>query len=196
MSSVKPTYLALGDSYTIGESVLPSERWPVMLAEQLQWNPPQIIATTGWTTSELLDGIRQTILANVYDWISLLIGVNNQYRGQGLDEYQKDLNQLAQVMLPLVDHQPNRVFLLSIPDYGVTPFAKEKNPEKISQELSQFNHANQAFAAQQGFQYCNITEDSLLAKERSDYLAEDQLHPSVLMYKAWVDKVLQNCKFS
>lgn len=196
MRSVKPTYLALGDSYTIGEGILPTERWPVMLAELLQWNPPQIIATTGWTTSELLDGIRQSALANVYDWISLLIGVNNQYRGQDLDDYQKDLDHLAQVMLPLVDHQPHRVFLLSIPDYSVTPFAKEKNPEKISQELMQFNQANQAFAAQHGFQYCNITEESLLAKKRLEYLAEDQLHPSVLMYKAWVDKVLQSCKFS
>lgn len=194
--STKPTYLALGDSYTIGEGVLPEERWPVILAEQLQWKSPQIIATTGWTTSELLEGIRQSALAKSYDWISLLIGVNNQYRGQSIEAYQKDLDQLAKLMLSLVNHQPNHVFLLSIPDYSVTPFAQDKKPKKISGEITKFNHANQEFAARYGFQYCNITAHSRKALERIDYLGKDHLHPSGLMYVAWVKEILSSCKLS
>lgn len=195
MATARPTYLALGDSYTIGEGVLPSDRWPVMLAEQLQWEAPRVIATTGWTTSELLEGIEQSDLAPAYDWISLLIGVNNQYRGQSIEEYKADLNQLAEVMLPLVHRQANRIFLLSIPDYSVTPFARDKNPEKISRELALFNRANQEFSRSNGFQYCDITGHSLLAKEHEDYLAADQLHPSGLMYELWVKEVLASCKF-
>jgi lysophospholipase L1-like esterase len=192
----KPTYLALGDSYTIGEGVLPSDRWPVMLAEQLQWEAPQIIATTGWTTSELLEGIEKSDLAPAYDWVSLLIGVNNQYRGQSIKNYKADLEQLAEVMLPLVKQQANHIFLLSIPDYGITPFASNKNPEKISRELALFNHTNQEFARHHGFQYCNITGHSILAKEQLDLLAADQLHPSGTMYELWVKEILASCNFS
>lgn len=191
----KPIYLALGDSYTIGEGVLPGDRWPVMLAERLQWEAPQIIATTGWTTSELLEGIERSDLAPEYDWISLLIGVNNQYRGQSLQEYKADLDQLAEVMLSLVKQQANKIFVLSIPDYGVTPFASDKNPEKISRELSLFNRANQEFARHHGFQYCNITGHSLLAEEQKNLLAADQLHPSGLMYELWVKEILARCHF-
>jgi len=191
----KSTYLALGDSYTIGEGVLPSERWPVLLSERLFWAPPQIIATTGWTTTELLEGIEKSKLEKTYDWVSLLIGVNNQYRGQSTDIYQNDLEILEELILPLVDHMPNRVFLLSIPDYGITPFAQNKFPEKISRELRLYNRINYAFAKENGFQYCDITPSSLLAKNDASYLAADELHPSGKMYELWVNEVLDKCHF-
>ncbi len=195
-NSANPTYLALGDSYTIGESVLPTDRWPVMLSESLDWMTPHIVAKTGWTTAELLDGISQENLAPAYDWISLLIGVNNQYRSQSVNDYVADLEQFAELMLPLVNHNSKHIFLLSIPDYSVTPFAQDKDQDKISREIKLYNEANEAFAKQHGFQYCDITGHSLLAKEHPDYLAADQLHPSGLMYELWVKEVLECCKFS
>lgn len=195
MSLRKSSYLALGDSYTIGECVKEKERWPVQIAKQLGWQKPEIIATTGWTTSELLEGIANTRLQNAYDWVSLLIGVNNQYRGQPLENYQEDLNLLAEIMLPLVQHQAERVFVVSIPDYGITPFAKDRNPQKISEDLVQFNQANHDFAHHYGFQYADILPESLLAKEKLNLLADDQLHPSGKMYELWTRKIIATCSF-
>ncbi|MDF9797185.1 lysophospholipase L1-like esterase [Catalinimonas alkaloidigena] len=196
MDDSKPSYLALGDSYSFGEGVRENERWPTQLAQKLDWQTPQIIATTGWTTSELIDGISISELDTSYDWISLLIGVNNQYRGQSIKSYQSDLEILANIMLPLVRHKSQQVFVISIPDYGITPFARDKNPQRISQELSQYNQINKNFAFQHGFQYCDITQLSLKAKQNKDYLVDDQLHPSGSMYKIWVDEILKTCLFS
>lgn len=195
MSLQKSSYLALGDSYTIGEGVKEKERWPVQLAKHLDWQKPEIIAATGWTTAELLEGIANSQLQSAYDWVSLLIGVNNQYRGQPLEDYQEDLNHLAEIMLPLVQHQAEKVFVVSIPDYGITPFAKGRNPQKISDELVQFNQANQSFAHHYGFQYSDIWPESLLAKDKLNLLADDQLHPSGKMYELWTRKIIATCSF-
>lgn len=196
MMDHKPTYLALGDSYTIGEGVEEESRWPVTLAKKLNWQTPQIIATTGWTTSELLEGISKAQIASSYNWVSLLIGVNNQYRGYSLDDYQQDLIRLAELMLPLVAHNAQRIFVVSIPNYGITPFAKDKNPKKISSQIESFNQINRDFAHHFGFQYCDITEHALKAEYHQEYLTEDQLHPSAKMYRLWVDEIIKTCDFS
>ncbi|MEK6480509.1 SGNH/GDSL hydrolase family protein [Catalinimonas sp. 4WD22] len=196
MTDTKPTYLALGDSYTIGEGVKEEARWPVFLANKLNWQSPQIIATTGWTTSELLEGISKAQIASSYDWVSLLIGVNNQYRGQSLDSYQQDLIRLGEFMLPLVAHNTKRVFVISIPDYGITPFAKDKSPQTISSQIESFNQVKRDFARHFGFQYCDITQHSLKAEHHQDYLTDDQLHPSTKMYRLWVDEIIKTCDFS
>lgn len=195
MMDDRPTYLALGDSYTIGEGVEESARWPVTLAKRLNWKGPHIIATTGWTTSELLEGIENAQITSSYDWVSLLIGVNNQYRGQSLDVYREDLIRLAELMLPLVAQNAQRIFVVSIPNYGITPFAKDKNPQKISSQIESFNQINKDFAHHFGFQYCDITEHSLIAEHHLDYLTNDLLHPSEKMYELWVDEIIKTCVF-
>jgi lysophospholipase L1-like esterase len=194
MQQEKLTYLALGDSYTIGEGVDASQRWPVQLAQRRGWVQPHIIATTGWTTFELLDAIDHATLAKSYDRISLLIGVNNQYRGLAVQAYRDDLEKLAERMLPIVNGKAQHIFLLSIPDYSVTPFAREKQPEKIAEEIFLYNQVKEAFARERGFQYVYITDLSLKAAIQNDLLVEDQLHPSGLQYQQWVDRIEQRCQ--
>ena len=191
MQQEKLTYLALGDSYTIGEGVDASQRWPVQLAQRWGWAQPHIIATTGWTTFELLDAIDHATLAKSYDRVSLLIGVNNQYRGLALQAYRDDLKKLAEIMLQLVSGKARHIFLLSIPDYSVTPFAREKQPEKIAEEIFHFNQAKEAFARENGFQYVYITDLSIRAAKQNELLVKDQLHPSGLQYQQWVDRIEQ-----
>ena len=134
------SYLALGDSYTIGESVPEDERWPVILSNELsesgiEVNDPLIIAKTGWTTDELQNAIKEQNPANDYDLVSLLIGVNNQYRGYPIDQYKKEFKQLLLQAVSFANGDTTRVFVVSIPNYGVTPFGMEKGEEKTRQEL-------------------------------------------------------------
>ncbi|MFP4089928.1 MAG: SGNH/GDSL hydrolase family protein [Cyclobacteriaceae bacterium] len=191
------TYLALGDSYTIGEKVAENERWPVQLALKLGWQVPQIIATTGWTSQELLDALDQAKLKKHYDWVSLLIGVNDQYDGVPLHTYQENLTLLSERMLDIVSDR-RHIFMLSIPDYSITPFVKEKgmDPVKVGKALELFNQANAEAAHHYGFQFCNVTPFSRTAEKDFSLLAEDQLHPSGKMYSAWVAQLLKDCDFS
>lgn len=194
MNNSLPTYLALGDSYTIGEGVDRDKTWPYLLAKQLGWHPPQVIATTGWKTFELLAALENAELATRYDWVSLLIGVNNQYRQLSFELFREDLERLSSMMHPLVD-SPSRIFLLSIPDYSVTPFVKDKDRERIAAELQEYNRYKEEFAHWKGYQFCNITDLSQLADGDSTLIADDALHPSAVQYRMWVSRILQNVRF-
>jgi lysophospholipase L1-like esterase len=189
-------YLALGDSYTIGESVLPAERWPVQLAELLRQkgkevDPPTIIATTGWRTDNLKNAISIAKLEEDYDLVSLLIGVNNQYQGKPLDQYKIEFEELLKTAVRLAKGNKANVFVVSIPDYGFTPFGKPKQ-EKITRELDQFNAVNKEIASQYGIRYFNITEISRKGLEDPSLVAADGLHPSGKMYKQWVDLIVRD----
>lgn len=187
--------LALGDSYTIGESVDPSNRWPVMLVNQLReegfdFEDPTIIARTGWTTDELLKEIININPTGNFDIVTLLIGVNNQYRGRSQDNYKEEFNFLLEKSIDFASGKPENVFVLSIPDYGVTPFAKERDPQKISKEIDEFNSNNKAEAVNAEVNYVDITPISKNAIDDKSLLADDELHPSGKMYKLWVEKML------
>lgn len=191
-------YLALGDSYTIGESVLPAERWPVQLAESLRQKgkdvgEPTIIATTGWRTDNLKNAITIAKLKEEYDLVSLLIGVNNQYQGKPLDQYKIEFEELLQTAIRLAKGNKANVFVVSIPDYGFTPFGKPKQ-EKITRELDQFNEANKEITTQYGIQYFNITGISRKGLDDPTLVATDGLHPSGKMYRQWVDLILKEMK--
>lgn len=188
-------FLALGDSYTIGESVDAAERWPVQLAQRLRaegvdMEDPLIIATTGWTTDELAAGIARGSPQGPYALVSLLIGVNNQYRGRDLNEYRQEFVSLLERAIALAGGQPQHVIVLSIPDWGVTPFAANRHRERVSGEINAFNAVNAEEAARLGARYVDITPISRQAAADPDLLAGDGLHPSGKMYTAWTELVL------
>ena len=187
-------YLALWDSYTIGESVQESERWPNQLAEVLKGTSLEvetvtIIAKTGWTTAELINGIESKKNTNQYDLVSLLIGVNNQYRGQSLERFETELIQLIKTALKYSKNGAQGVFLVSIPDWGVTPFAKDRDVKKIALEIQAFNKVIQKQANEFKLPFIDITSISKEAKTDLSLLAPDELHPSGKMYNFWVQKI-------
>ena len=189
-------YLALGDSYTIGESVKESGRWPVQLAQALgqqgiEVAPPVIIATTGWRTDNLRNGIQIAQLKEKYDMVSLLIGVNNQYQGKPADQYAIEFGALLKMAITLANDDKDRVFVVSIPDYGFTPFG-QPNQEKISKELDEFNAINKRITTEQGVQYFNITDISRRGLEDPELVASDGLHPSAKQYGLWVQRIIQS----
>ena len=187
------TYLALGDSYTIGESVKDELRWPNQLAKQLEGvvsiGQPKIIATTGWTTDELMKGIVEANLEGQYDIVSLLIGVNNQYRGYPFAQYEKEFVELMEIAESRMK-AGGTLFVVSIPDYGVTPFGQKKDPGKIGKELDEYNAYAKSVAEERGYPFFNITEISRKALEDSSLVAKDELHPSGKMYTQWVESML------
>ncbi|WP_422361606.1 SGNH/GDSL hydrolase family protein [Reichenbachiella sp.] len=185
-------YLALGDSYTIGEAVAADERWPHILQGRLVGDGikvelPKIIATTGWTTDELQAAIDKEKPAKNYDLVSLLIGVNNQYRGYPIDQYKKEFESLLQQAIAFAQDRADRTFVLSIPDYGVTPFAAEKDPPKIARELDEYNAIAKRICDKYEVAFVDITPGSRRAASEPTLVAEDGLHPSGKMYKEWVD---------
>lgn len=189
------TYLALGDSYTIGEAVAPAQSWPFQLVDILrdqraEVEDPTILATTGWTSGELLSRLdRVTFLRPEYDLVSLLIGVNNQYRGRDPEEFRQELIVLLERAVALAGRDPQRVLVLSIPDYSVTPFAASRDPEDIALKLAVFNEIVRTEATKAGARYIDITPISLRAATQQELLAEDGLHPSGEMYALWADLV-------
>lgn len=183
-------FLALGDSYTIGESVRPDERWPVQLAALLRAGgvpvpEPEIIAVTGWTTDELSAGIDRADPRGPYDLVSLLIGVNNQYRGRAEEEYRAQFVALLQRAMAFAGARPNRVLVLSIPDWGVTPFAEGRDRAAVSAAIDRFNAINREEAERAGAGYVDITPISRRAQNNPALIAEDGLHPSGAMYAEW-----------
>ena len=183
-------FLALGDSYTIGESVAPAERWPVRLAALLRQegtalDEPQIVATTGWTTGELVAGIDRAAPRGPFDLVSLLIGVNNQYRGLEPGEYRKQFSALLARAIEFAAGQTKRVLVLSIPDWGVTPFARGRDRAAIRSAIDQFNAINAEAARQAGAQYVDVTSVSRQAAVDGALIAADGLHPSGKMYAEW-----------
>ena len=189
-------YLALGDSYTIGESVAEPERWPVHLAKTLREKgrsiaEPTIIATTGWRTDNLKDAIDKAQLKNEYDLVSLLIGVNNQYQGKSAEQYEIEFENLLKTAVQLAKGKKENVFVVSIPDYGYTPFGKPKQAE-ISKALDNFNEINKRITEKAGIQYINITDISRQGIEQPDLIAADGLHPSGKMYTLWVGRIMKS----
>ena len=186
------TYLALGDSYTIGQSVPPEQAFPNQLANQLQAfkvNTPTIIARTGWTTDQLIEAINQSdIKSNTYDVVTLLIGVNDQYDGLSQENYRIKFEQVLNMAIKFAGGISEHVFVLSIPDYGVTPFA-HGNDALIGPEIDQFNDINLKISANAKVNYVVITDISKLAASDLTLLASDGLHPSGKMYGMWVDKL-------
>ena len=190
-------YLALGDSYTIGESVEPSQRWPAQLTTRLRergfpLEEPLIIATTGWTTGDLSRAIIQTSPLGPFDLVTLLIGVNNQYRGLAEEEYRHQFRGLLQRAIAYTGNDPSRVIVLSIPDWSVTPFASALGAEqssltRISAAIDRFNGINQAEAERAGAYYIYVTFVSREAAIDRSLLAADGLHPSGKMYARWVE---------
>lgn len=190
------TYLALGDSYTIGESVLLQKNFPYQTVQLLRkqgyhFAAPEIIAKTGWTTDELEEGIKDHKLFAKYDFVSLLIGVNNQYRGRDVMVFKMEFEELLKKSIALADKKTSHVIVLSIPDYSVTPFAASGNPEKTAKEIDVFNNIIKAVAIQYKVQYIDITPGSRNAKEDPSLIAEDGLHPSAKEYKKWAQKLVE-----
>lgn len=191
-------FLALGDSYTIGESVAENERWPVQLInrlrneENLTCQDPRIIATTGWRTDQLKNAIiAANLQPNQYNLISLLIGVNNQYQNKSVESYAPEFEELLSMAIALAGGDKSRVFVVSIPDYGFTPFGKA-NQEKISRELDAYNAVNKSIADKMGVLYFNITDISRKGLAEPALVASDGLHPSGKMYSAWVELILSD----
>lgn len=188
------SYLALGDSYTIGESVPIHESFPYQTVQLLRnagyaLYAAEIVAQTGWTTDELQSGITNSRLLPVYDMVSLLIGVNNQYRGRSLTEYTRQFEALLQQAIGFAGNQAQHVFVLSIPDWGVTPFAADRDSITIGQEIDTFNAVNKLYAEMYSVNYVDITPGTREAATDSSLLAADQLHPSGKDYARWAAKL-------
>lgn len=183
-------YLALGDSYTIGESVDAGERFPVQLARELKLGEPRIIAKTGWTTDELNAAIDTANVTGTYDLVTLLIGVNNQYRARDAEEYRVQFRALLDRAVGFAGGDVKKVIVVSIPDWGVTPFAEGRDRAKIAREIDLFNSINREEAARRGTRYVNITPIS----RRSDpsLVAADGLHPSGKQYAEWAREIARN----
>lgn len=192
------TYLALGDSYTIGENVLQADNFPHQLVSLLNSEgsavaPPLIIAKTGWTTDELDEGItvarENDLLLPHYDMVTLLIGVNNQYRGRSQDEYRLQFEALLKKAIVFAGNRPERVVVISIPDWGITPFANGRDQGQISSEIDAFNSINKKIALQYQAHYINITPLTREASGDPTLLAADGLHPSGKEYKRWAGQL-------
>jgi lysophospholipase L1-like esterase len=186
-------YLALGDSYTIGEAVAAEARWPAVLVERLRRDgvvidDPQIVAVTGWTTDELAHGMDLASLTPPYDLVSLQIGVNNQYRGRSLENYRDEFAALLARATALAGHRPERVVVVSIPDWGVTRFAREqgRDPVVIAAALDAFNASAQEQADRARAHFVDITA---ISRHHPDLLADDGLHPSAAQYRLWVEAI-------
>lgn len=181
-------FLALGDSYTIGEGVAPHERWPSQLAALLRANgvslaEPEIVARTGWTTDELAEGIALAAPVGPFDLVTLLIGVNNQYRGRPTDEYREHFRDLLSGAVCLAAGESRRVLVVSIPDWGVTSFAADRDAMAIANAIDEFNAINRQETESAGAWYGDITP---ISRERSaGWEAADGLHPSAAQYTAW-----------
>lgn len=191
-------FLALGDSYTMGESVAELQRWPMQLAEGLRMKgydcqPPEIVAVTGWRTDQLQSAITERNLDKNYDLVSLLIGVNNQYQGRSIQEYEKEFAELLKTAIQHAGKRKSHVIVLSIPDYGYTPFGKEKQ-QLISADIDAFNAANKRVTQEYGVNYINITDISRQGMKHPELVAADGLHPSGKMYALWVSEIFRSFK--
>ena len=189
-------YLALGDSYTIGEQVELKLNFPNQLVALLKdrgvfFNQPQIIAQTGWTTDELQTAINQAKLKGHYDLVSLLIGVNNQYRGRTVDEYIPEFECLLQQAIRLAGNNADRVIVLSIPDWGATPFARGRDIKQIAKDIDEYNSANERISAKYRVRYVDITQSTRDSATDTSFLALDGLHPSAKEYTVWAKKLVE-----
>lgn len=189
------SYLALGDSYTIGEGVGVNQSWPVQLVERLKERgykvaSPKIVARTGWTTRNLITNIESEInVQRDFDLVSILIGVNNQYQKRTITEFEVELREIFRKAIMHSKLQEKGVFALSIPDYGVTPFGAN-NADTIAFQIARFNDVVRRVAQDNNVEYYNITPISREAAVNRNLIAGDSLHPSALMYRRWVDEII------
>lgn len=190
-------FLALGDSYTIGEGVEPGERWPNRLAALLraggtELEDPEIVAATGWTTDELASAIDAADPRGPFDLVSLLVGVNDQYRGLEIQGFRSRFASLLERAIAFGGGQPSRVVVVSIPDWGVTPFAREKRRDmiEVAGEIDAFNAVARSEAVHAGARFVDVTPISRLASHDASMLAADGLHPSAAMYRLWAKLIL------
>jgi lysophospholipase L1-like esterase len=215
------TWLALGDSYTIGEGVLPEENFPNQTVALLNktadgaWSrrqgftqtpsavenpdcgyynftPPEIIATTGFTTDELDKAIDEANISKQYDIVSLLIGVNNQYRGRSIENFEMGFEKLLQRAIQFANNKPRHVFVLSIPDWGVTPFAEGTDRKKIAEEIDAYNVVCKNAAQKLNTHFIDITTSQRIDGGKDEFLAADKLHPSGKEYAKWAGRVMDN----
>ncbi|MBO0929944.1 SGNH/GDSL hydrolase family protein [Fibrella sp. HMF5036] len=188
-------YLALGDSYTIGESVGEADRWPVQLAglvraKGVNLANPTIIARTGWTTAELADAIASSGNTNTYDLVSLLIGVNNQYRGQDIERYRTEFRQLLQTAIRFANGRSERVVVLSIPDWGQSPYAKDRDRNLIGNQIDTFNNTAKQSCEQASVTFIDITDLTRKAGTDATQYAPDGLHYSGLQMRLWAEEAV------
>ena len=193
----KINYLALGDSYTIGEGVDPESSFPYLLfhIDQEEGYTPgrlEIIATTGWTTGDLITALdkKKDIRDDKWDVITLLIGVNNQYQGKPIDLYKKDFRRLLRSAVALCGGNAKQVIVISIPDYGVTPFAQHMEKNRISREIRDYNAIAAEYATKTGCFFGDITHISKKLSQDKIYLTRDELHPSEKQYKMWIEVLI------
>ena len=195
-NAVSKKFLALGDSYTIGESVEVMDRWPEQLAKALtvmgkNVARPHIIGVTGWRTDQLKKAIEEAHLKNEYGLVSLLIGVNNQYQKKSVESYASEFEELLQQAITLAEGKKENVFVVSIPDYGFTPFGQSRQPE-ISKAIDQFNDTNRSITERMGVRYVYITDLTREGLKNPSYVANDGLHPSGKMYSRWVERIIKS----
>ncbi len=185
------TYLALGDSYTIAQSVPSTESYPVqtvniLSAENVHFITPEIIARTGWTTTDLLNKIKSSPpQQSSYDIVTLLIGVNNQYQHLSEDQYKTEFRTLLNKAIQYANNNKKRVIVLSIPDYSITPFAQGSDTANITQQINLFNQINRTISLQAGVNYLDITAYTRMAANNRSLVAYDGLHPSGKEYAIW-----------
>lgn len=195
-------YLALGDSYTIGQNVCETCRFPIQLKDSLKDNLPasdnisvKVVAQTGWTTTNLKNAIANENLIAEYDLVSLLIGVNNQYQNKPFSLYENEFPELLQTAISLAKGDKNRVIVVSIPDYAFTPFGQgSSNPENISNQIDQYNLFAKNHAESLGIEFVNITDITREGLNNPDLVASDNLHPSELAYSKFVERLLPIAK--
>jgi len=198
-TNITHSYLALGDSYTIGESVLPSENFPnqtVQLLTQSGYNfkSAEIIAKTGWTTDELQNSINSHTFTSPYDIVTLLIGVNNQYRGRPVDTYKPEFENLLRRAIQFAGGKTDHVIVLSIPDWGVTPFANGRDRAQIAREIDEYNSAKKTISENYKVNFIDITSLTREAANDLSLLAADGLHPSAKEYKRWSEELADKIK--
>ena len=188
-----PAWLALGDSYTIGEAVAAHERWPAVLAQRLRQagtplGEPQIVAVTGWTTDELAQGMDAATLAPPYELVTLQIGVNNQYRGRPAEDYRAEFTGLLARAIALAGGRAARVVVASIPDWGVTRFAVEQGRDRarIAGELDAYNAIAADACRRAGVRFVDVTG---ISRRHPELLADDGLHPSAAQYALWAEAI-------
>ncbi len=193
------TYLALGDSYTIGEGVALEERYPnqavaILKEKGVIFSDPKTIAKTGWTTDELAKGIEAAeIDGNTYDMVTLLIGVNNQYRGRPIENYKLEFKSMLQQAITFAKGDEKHVVVLSIPDWGVTPFASERGSDqaKVAREIDEYNKAKKEICNQLGVVYIDITEHYRVYGMKPEGVVADKLHPSGWIYMHWAEQLVE-----
>lgn len=193
------SYLALGDSYTIGEGVPAPDNFPNQTVQLLKnsgyvFKPADIVAKTGWTTDELQNNMDNYAFKPPYDIVSLLIGVNNQYRGRPVEEYKPGFENLLKQAIRLAANKPDHVVVLSIPDWGVTPYAAGRDREQIAREIDAYNAANKAISEQYKVHYIDITPWTREGAQDPTLVAGDGLHPSAKEYKRWSEKLADKIK--